>query len=172
MLELATLISLVGVIIAVFAPAFLRQVRTSKVSEAPEILGELHKRAAAYFAARVRDESGRLHSRCLPSSAGPTPVEPTREAVDVDFAQAADFGPTWAAIAFQPERPVRYRYTMTTEASTCDLEDARGKTMITFTAEGDLDGDGQRSLFERRATINEAGELVPKDVLFVRDRTE
>jgi hypothetical protein len=43
---------------------------------------------------------------------------------------------------------------------------------VTFRAEGDLDGDGERSLFERRARGTEDGTLVPVGILYVRDRVE
>ena len=42
-----------------------------------------------------------------------------------------------------------------------------------FRAEGDLDGDGERSIFERRAAADpDSGELVPIGILYVRDRVE
>ena len=42
---------------------------------------------------------------------------------------------------------------------------------VSFRAEGDLDGDGVRSTFERRATL-EADGFEPADTLRVHQRTE
>jgi hypothetical protein len=50
-------------------------------------------------------------------------------------------------------------------------EDSHGETVLSVRAEGDLDGDGVLSLFERSATIQH-GELALDPLLTVRDRVE
>jgi hypothetical protein len=45
-------------------------------------------------------------------------------------------------------------------------------TVAVLRAEGDLDGDGARSLFERRINVDRDHELVPGDVLLIHDRVE
>jgi hypothetical protein len=45
--------------------------------------------------------------------------------------------------------------------------------VVTYAAEGDLDGDGVRSLYERRdATSSTEDVLVPVGILYVRERME
>ena len=79
---------------------------------------------------------------------------------------------TWAALEFQPTYAIRYSYTFEPTASGCDLRSPEGTYLVTMRAEGDLDGDGERSVFERRATATPEGDLIPMGILYVRDRAE
>ena len=47
-----------------------------------------------------------------------------------------------------------------------------GAVLIVLRAEGDLDGDGLYSSFERRAKVLPGGKLQPDPVLHVQDRVE
>jgi hypothetical protein len=51
---------------------------------------------------------------------------------------------------------------------TSDLRDGP----VTLRAEGDLDGDGIYSNFERRANVSSQGKLTPDPVLHIYDRIE
>jgi type II secretory pathway pseudopilin PulG len=171
--EVCVIVAVVGVLVAVFVPAFLREVRTSRIAEAGEMLGTLHRGAAAYYDASQHTPSGvRFH--CLPDAAGPFPLTPGIDAQPGDPGAAATPGsPTWRALGFAPLRPLRYSYTFAPASSGCaitatDPHDA----ILVLTAEGDLDGDGERSHFERRDGVDARGNLVPLDVLYVRDRVE
>jgi len=152
----------------VFVPTFLRRVRTNKISEASELLQEMSDRAAAYYATSW--EGGKRF--CLPESAGPTPATPTVDATEVDFAAEQQSGhASWEALAFQPDRPVRYSYSYRPSDHGCDLTAADELLSVSFRAEGDLDGDGVSSIFERRATIDVDG-FKPADTLHVHQRVE
>ncbi len=173
MVEVAAIVCVVGVLLAVFIPSFLRELRTSKTSEATENLALLYQRSAAYFVARHAREDLPAQTRCLPPTAGPTPRLPTQEPEEVDFtARETQGSATWRALSFAPTTPVRYSYTFEPTASGCNLRSPEGTYLLTIRAEGDLDGDGERSIFERRARANEEGELEPSDILYVRDRVE
>ena len=109
---------------------------------------------------------------CLPPSAGPTPEAPTVELVAVDFLGDDQAGHgTWGALGFQPDRPVRYSYSYAPSRHGCSLNDEESLGEIIFRAEGDLDGDLVRSIFERRATLEGDG-LKPAELLHVHKRTE
>lgn len=173
MVEAALAICIAGVLLAVFIPTFLRELRTSKTSEAVEHLELLYQRSAAYFAERRPVEGGPTETRCLPPMAGPTPRVPSREPVEVDFANEETPGyPTWNALGFAPEQPIRFTYTYEPTASGCGLRSPEGTYLLTIRAEGDLDEDGERSIFERRARADDEGVLIPSDVLYVRDPVE
>ena len=168
MIEAALLLCLIGIVLAVFVPTFLRRVRTNKVNEAAEILQEMSDRAAAYYATSWDD--GQRY--CLPPSAGPTPAVPTVESVEVDFFADDEAGhSTWEALGFQPDRPVRYSYTYAPSRDGCALGETEDVVTITFRAEGDLDGDVVRSTFERRATLEPSG-WKPANSLHVHQRVE
>ncbi len=172
LLQVASGVFVVGCLLAAFVPRFLNELRLSKISEASEQLGRMHSAAAAYFAANHGTDEVPLR-RCLPPAAGPTPEEPSEEPVSVAFADPHTSGsPIWRSLGFVPDRPIRFRYAFDPVASGCDLRSPEGTYLVTYRAEGDLDGDGERSLFERRARATETGELIPIGILYVRDRVE
>src|SRR5688572_3346966 len=120
LLEAAAVVCVVGVLLAMFIPAFLREVRVSKTSEASENLALLYRRSAAYFAVRRPQREGPTLTQCLPGVAGPTPHQPTVELAHVDFkADTTPGAATWRALDFNGRRTsstdrgtlVRYAYT-------------------------------------------------------------
>ena len=164
LLEGALIACLIAVALAMFVPTFLNRVRANKIDEAAALLEELSERTAAYYATSWED--GR--QRCLPEHAGPTPETPSMDARPVDFQNATSQGhATWKALDFQPDRPTRYSYRVVPDRAGCDLSGVG----VWFRAEGDLDGDGVRSVFERRSEV-EAGGLTPVGVLRVHRRVE
>jgi hypothetical protein len=168
LIEVALLLCIGSVVLAVFVPTFLRRVRTNKINEASELLQEMSDRTAAYYATSWDD--GQRH--CLPPDAGPTPAAPTVDLSSVDFFASDQAGhATWEALGFQPGRAIRYSYSFATSDHGCGLTDNEERETITFRAEGDLDGDLVRSVFERSATI-EGDLLKPADVLHVHKRIE
>ena len=167
LLEAALLLCLIGIVLAIFVPTFLGRVRTSKISEASELLREMSARAAAYYATSW---DGKSH--CLPPAAGPTPAEPSVEAQRVDFYSPEAKGhETWKALGFQPDHPVRYSYTFTPAVDGCDLVGREDLGTVSFRAVGDLDGDGVESTFEWQATLGRDG-WEQADVLHVHQRIE
>ncbi|MBW2493262.1 MAG: hypothetical protein JRE43_00805 [Deltaproteobacteria bacterium] len=168
LVEAALLLCLIAVVLAIFVPTFLRRVRTNKISEAAELLAEMSQRMNAYY-----DRSWpSLESGCLPPPAGPTPSMPSEEPRAVDFfAPDVAGNATWEAIGFQPNRPIRFSYQYTPSEHGCGLRSTNREVSVVFRAEGDLDGDGVHSVFERRATVA-GGGFTPADALLVHQRTE
>jgi len=172
LIEAALVVCVVGVVLAVFVPTFIRHMRTSKVSEASTQLQRLHDAAAAYFVAVHSTEGGSPVTRCLPPAAGPAPAEPTPDATEYDFsAEDAPGHATWEALGFEADRPIRFRYSFVPRESGCGLEGG-AEPLVTLRAEGDLDDDGKRSLFERQADVADDGTLEPVGILYMLDRTE
>ena len=168
LIEAALVLSLTGVLLAAFVPTFLRHVRTSKLAEATEQLGTLHRQAAAYYA---REHAGAALARhCLPASAGPYPSTPSPSPVPVDFADDSVGAPTWIALGQTGVRMLRYAYEVVVAEPGC-RERAGTPPAIWFRAHGDLDGDGEPSLIERAATPK-AGVLAPVGPLRIVARTE
>jgi type II secretory pathway pseudopilin PulG len=168
MIEVGLVLCIVGIVLAVFVPTFVRRVRINKISEASELLQAMSDRASAYYATTWANEM----RFCLPEGAGPTPTVPTVDSATVDFAAEEHGGhETWEALGFQPDRPVRYSYSFLPSRHGCDLVGDGEGGSVAFRAEGDLDGDGVRSVFERRATIDGAG-LKPAGTLHIHRRVE
>lgn len=167
--EVGLILCIAAVVLAVFVPTFLEQVRTNKILEASEQLQDLSHRTASYYGA-VWNEGIR---RCLPAPAGPTPASPTAEAHHVDFFAPTALGyATWEALGFQPIRPIRYSYSFLPPEAGCELGAPGSDQPIIFRAEGDLDADGVRSRFELRSIPMLDGELRPLGELHVDQRVE
>jgi type II secretory pathway pseudopilin PulG len=164
LVEVAVLISIGGILLAVGIPTFVRALHTSKMSEAPEELSRIFAATAAYYA---------KPPHCLPESAGPTPAKPSRQPVSVRFADPeAPGSATWQALGFEPSRPIRYRYTLDVPSPGCQqMRDSRDQFVVSVRAEGDLDGDGVLSLFERNASLRD-GALELDRLLVIRDAVE
>ena len=169
LIETSLLVSIVGIVLAVSVPTFWRELRTSKVDEASELLEELAARVDAYY---VADHGGQ--TACLPSAAGPAPAETHAAATEVDFVddELVPGQATWAALGFDPGRPVRYRYEFVPYRDGCGVRPPEGVTLYTLRSTGDLDEDGRLSTFEHSATLGPDGAPRPTGVLRVRDRVE
>lgn len=172
LLQAAVAVCISGSLLAAFLPTFFRELRLSKVAEASRELERIHLRASAYFASPHVVDGVTLH-RCLPDAAGPTPAEPSVDAHEVDFAAEGIERDGWRALGFEVAEPIRYSYAMTPASTGCDLRSPEGTYLLTYRAEGDLDGDGERALFERRDRAADDEDLLePVGILYVRDRTE
>lgn len=166
------LVSLFGILLAVGVPAFVRALRTSKTDEPPRELERMYRAIEAYYDTPQTTAAGQ-RERCLPDPAGPTPDKPARDARQVVFANAETSAATWRAIGFEPSEPIRYRYSFLPMRAGCSMlpADSRGEPVLTLRAEGDLDGDGVLSTFERTAVTRD-GALSLEPLLIVRDRIE
>jgi type II secretory pathway pseudopilin PulG len=175
MVETALVISIAGMLLAVALPTLGKTVRPSKLTEASEQLESLYRSAAAYYAEGRLDGRGEL-THCMPPPAGPTPEAPSVDPVAVDFSAATAQGAeTWKALGFAPAAALRYRYSFMPAVWGCEREggwSSAAPLLVRFRAEGDLDGDGMYSHFERRAQILPGGELRAEPVLHVEDRVE
>jgi type II secretory pathway pseudopilin PulG len=173
LVEVSLILGVLGVLLAVAVPAFVRALRVSKVAEAKDELARIHEHAARYYASpQVID--GRKHLRCLPEPAGPTPASPSAAPTTADFGSAdAPGASTWRALGYAPSGPTRFRYTFLPAQSGCGTatDQPSAAPLLTLRAEGDLDGDGKLSRFERTARDRD-GELVLDELLSIRDRIE
>lgn len=171
LVEVALLLGLCGVALAVVVPTFVRALRVSKLSEVTEQLEAMHRAVASYYAT-PRPTAAGVRIECLPDAAGPTPARASAEPVPIDFHDPSTPSvETWRAIGFRPVVPIRYRYSLLPAATGCGRARDLPAPALTLRAEGDLDADGTLSRFERTA-VHRDGTLVPGRVTVVRDRVE
>jgi hypothetical protein len=134
--ELAIAFALVGSLLAVAVPAFVREVHASRLVEPVDGLQRIGAAAVSYS----RD---RPVAQGFPASAPMTPAAPPRGRCEADAADAWEH-PTWRALDFRPAPP---------GAPHCfsfAFDSVPGATRSTFRAHahGDLDGDGITSTFQ------------------------
>lgn len=142
-IEAAVGFAVIGSVLVVAVPAFVREVHGSKQAEAALTLSELGSDTIAYA-------TGKPTALAFPPSAPLTPSEVPRGVRRADPAGAWDH-PTWVALGFRPfadDVPHAYAF---------ELDTSLGPTRSTFraAAHGDLDGDGTTSTFEIRGSADD-----------------
>ena len=131
--ELAIGAAILGSLLAVAVPTFVRDLHASRFVEPTEGLERLGASAVAYAVTNGR----------FPDSAALTPATPPRGKKEIDPPGAWD-QPTWKALGFRPSAEgVPHAYAFSFEST------ANGAAFVAQ-ARGDLDGDGVLSTFETR----------------------
>jgi type II secretory pathway pseudopilin PulG len=172
LVEACAVLSISGVLVAAFVPSFARHLRFSKIAEATEQLDNLYRSSAAYYATDRDGVSGLLRG-CLPESAGPSPLTPSIDPQYVDFTSIDVTGrETWSALGLSNGHH-RYSYEIVVAEPGCAPRTSPRYPAVVLRAQGDLDGDGQRSLLERSAAISpDQRSLLPIIPLRIVDRVE
>ena len=133
--ELAVTFAVVGSLLAVAVPAFVRNIHASKLVEPVDGVKDIAEAATTY--AKAHDVP-----HAYPPSAPLTPAAPPRGTREVDPPGTWNH-PTWKVLGFpaDDEEPHAFAF---------ELRTSNGAARSTFAAvaHGDLDGDGMTSTFE------------------------
>jgi type IV pilus assembly protein PilA len=135
-LEVAIAFALLGSLVAVALPTFVREVHASRFVEPVDGLHRIGVSALAYARAHPA-------AQAFPPSAPVTPSIPPRGHCEVDPASTWD-QPTWTALDFRPSpegAPHCYAFGFDSTLSA-------SRSLFRADAHGDLDGDGIESTFE------------------------
>jgi type II secretory pathway pseudopilin PulG len=160
--EAAVAIAIVGSVLAVATPAFVRELHASRVTEAVSGLERLGAASVAYAA-------GRPTMQALPPSAPLTPPFVPRGVVVVDPPGTWD-APAWKAFDFRatPEgSPHAFAFSFASSLGP-------SRSDFVARAHGDLNGNGLTSTFEIRghASANDAAGMVVEPGMYVESETE
>lgn len=147
LIELMVVVAIVGILAAVAVPSFTKYIRKSKTVEAAMSVRKIYDGECAYYMADKSARSGIVVSHQF-VSAGPSPSTAPR-----GFKVAANWEtPGWQSLQFGTDSMVLYSYTAVSAG-------VRNSSSFTARAEGDLDGDGVTSLFERVGSITTGGDI-------------
>ncbi len=153
LIELMVVVMIIGVLVTVSVPAYVKFVRRSKVTEALQGLAAISRGAVAYYDGDRTTRDGVLLPRQFPVSQGPDPF-PTalRAAGGAKFSvpEATWDAPTWRALDFAMNEPHYFSYHFTSAGS-------GNGAAFTARAWGDLDGDGFPSMYERPGGVDAGG---------------
>jgi len=132
--QIAIGVGIGGTLLCIAVPAFVANLRASKMSEPVSNLGQIVEHAIVYGDKHDGETS-------LPPSVELTPKDVPKASAIVDAKGTWDHL-TWRALGFglTEAHSYAYQYSMT-------YDPASGKSSFEVTAHGDLDGDGQLSTF-------------------------
>jgi prepilin-type N-terminal cleavage/methylation domain-containing protein len=169
LLELMIVVAIVGVLAAIAIPAFTAMTRRSKAAEATQNLNMLFKSAATYYAVE-RTGSGvgaSMVAACTVGAAARTPADPSSQKVIGGFSAE----PSFASLGFSVADYVYFGYGIESIGSDCG-RGANTAAVYTFTAEGDLDDDGENSRFELVAGSDDRNALYHARGFYIVNETE
>jgi hypothetical protein len=144
-IEAALGFAILGSVLAVGIPAFVRNLHASRFSEATEGLAAIGEGAVLYATPLPVDKA-------FPASAPLTPPHPARGGRTVDMPGLWQT-PTWLALHFPPPRGSGRAFAEDEAhafAFSFDSTSAPHKSTFIAQAHGDLDGNGTMSTFEIR----------------------
>jgi hypothetical protein len=130
--ELAATVAVLGSVLAVFVPTFVRNVHASRFAEPQDGLKRIAMRATALAA-------GESPESAYPESVGLTPAQVPQGKPTTDPAGTWEQN-TWRKLDFRLEGPHYYSFSF-------ESSRAAGVSRFTAVAHGDLDGDGILSTF-------------------------
>ncbi|HVW25798.1 MAG TPA: hypothetical protein VHC69_10530 [Polyangiaceae bacterium] len=144
-LEAASGFSILGSVLAVAIPAFVRNVHASRLVEPIEGLNHIAARAAAIAASEPAETA-------YPESVGLTPEQVPRGGAVTDPPGTWD-NPTWRLLGVEYTTAHSYSFAF-------ESRDAPGKATYRAVAHGDLDGDGLLSTFEVSGESSDGSEPI------------
>jgi type IV pilus assembly protein PilA len=165
LIELMVVVAIMGILAAVAIPSFISYVRRSKTAEAGQNLASMFKNAAAYMAQEHADQNitATIGTYCSVGSETVTPVPRATK-------QKYTAGVNVQALGFSIADYVYFGYGMT-GSNKCGWL-ASDSSVYTFRAEGDLDGDGIKSLFELAAGTDPERTLYHSKSIFIVNEIE
>lgn len=170
-IEVMTVVMIIGLLAALAIPAFVDYTRRSKTAEVGGNLRSMFIGAAAYYEAERYPDSAvsrgsstvSTHCSVVASSA---PITPGSSKQTVDFSVL----PSFVALGFELGDPMYYQYAIVGSTDRCAIEPL--SPIYTFSAFGDLDGDGAQSTFELAAGSDESQALYRAPGIYVVNELE
>lgn len=160
LVQVSLVVAMLSLLASVTAPALRQRLEVTRTSEAVLRLADIARRSATYYVSPEQPPG----LRAFPPSASATPSAPPRAA---STALAAEMWsqPGWRAMGFAPTDLSYFSYSFESNGVGSDAR-------FVARAEGDLDGDGERSTFEREGRARPDGTVDLSSGLWVNHPLE
>jgi type IV pilus assembly protein PilA len=171
LIELMIVVAILGILAALAIPAFIGYVRRSKTSEATGNVNAIFKAAASYMSVErtTRGMSASTSNNCVVGDEAQNPADVNASKQRYSPATSAQ------ALGFSIADFVYYGYGFDSTAGAvatgaCGM--LANKSMYTFFAVGNLDGDSTSSRFELAAGTDEQTTLYHARGFYIQDEIE
>lgn len=149
LLEMISVVAIIGILAAIGMPAYVRYMRRARTSEVHESLDKMSSNARLYFQTEHTNTTGNKVSRQFPGTAAATPAVACCSQPGGRCANTSWTANVWQQLLFNMENVHYYQYEFISSGT---------EAAATFTtrAVGDLDCDGIRATWARRGTVEPA----------------
>ncbi len=187
LIELMIVVAIIGILAALAIPAFLNYVKRSKTSEAPIQLGTLFTGAAALYERStgtsdlvLRGAGQTDTTRCIIGQDADTGFVPGEQKQVIDWPTVATVA-EFEALDWRVADPVFYNYVADVQVTAtpvpntpiaCADTSAVDTLIYNMDAIGDLDGDGNTSLFRLAVGIDDSNNLYKNPDIFRQNELE
>lgn len=178
------IVPLIGVVASLAIYGVRRYLASAKTAEAKNTVGAIARGAAAAYERETLDVTGKpVHALCDstgPNAPGHGPVPgappPARKympssAPGTDFETGTPQG-GWRCLKFSISQPMYYQYHYNKGGDYLYPGPSIGPNAFEAAARGDIDGDGDPSLFVRTGAVNASGNVVLSTQIGVIDEFE
>jgi prepilin-type N-terminal cleavage/methylation domain-containing protein len=166
LIELMIVVAILGILAAVAIPSMIKYLRRAKTTEAVDKLSYLYRNSGTY-ATGERVNRGLGGAALAPQFPAPQALTPAAVPAGVRVTDPVGTWDTatWQALDFSIADPHYYSF---------EYESSGVGTAAGFTARalGDLDGDGNRSTFERAGALNSQREMYGSPGVYMESELE
>src|SRR5690606_5087540 len=157
LIELMIVVAIIGILAAIAIPAFVGYMTRAKTSEAGSNLKNMFQLSASYYSNENWADRGVVRSGSVASSACAVTAQTAGNTPGAGKTAVVFSGTgyeSFEAIGFAIADPIYYQYAIAGTGADGSCGHTAGEDIYSFRAVGNLDGDGDTSLFEIAAGSN------------------